>query len=330
MKTLTSSLRSSRFEALDDQSLVPTSPCAPMLHAHCPPCPEPSFLQLCHALSYTRAILIWLINVTGEVLGGRLLLLILQIQAKLESGVEHALDEGNIEVGVWGRPLALLGSPDTGGQIAYMLDQVRALENEMLLKIQKQGLDVIPKILIVTRLIPDAKGTTRNQRLERISEDVSNEIAVELQGVPDLIIGNYSDGNLVASLLSYKLGITQCNIAHALEKTKYPESDIYWRKFEDKYHFSSQFTADLIAMNNADSIITSTYQEIVGSKNHVGQYESHTTFTLLGLHRVVHGIDFFIPSLISYLQKQTCPYTSHTQKKKWLKVTCRNSSIWRT
>ncbi|WJZ99631.1 hypothetical protein VitviT2T_018056 [Vitis vinifera] len=247
---------------------------------------------LSFAMISTRAILIWLINVTGEVLGGRLLLLILQIQAKLESGVGHALDEGNIEVGVWGRPLALLGSPDTGGQIAYMLDQVRALENEMLLKIQKQGLDVIPKILIVTRLIPDAKGTTRNQRLERISEDVSNEIAAELQGVPDLIIGNYSDGNLVASLLSYKLGITQCNIAHALEKTKYPESDIYWRKFEDKYHFSSQFTADLIAMNNADSIITSTYQEIAGSKNHVGQYESHTAFTLLGLHRVVHGIDF--------------------------------------
>ena len=154
-----------------------------------------------------------------------------------------------------------------------------------------------------------------------------NEIAAELQGVPDLIIGNYSDGNLVASLLSYKLGITQCNIAHALEKTKYPESDIYWRKFEDKYHFSSQFTADLIAMNNADSIITSTYQEIVGSKNHVGQYESHTTFTLPGLHRVVHGIDFY-PKF--NIQKQTCPYTSHTQKRKWLKVTCRNWSIWRT
>jgi len=56
----------------------------------------------------------------------------------------------------------------------------------------------------------------------------------------------------------------QCNIAHALEKTKYPESDIYWRNHEDKYHFSSQFTADLIAMNNADFIITSTYQEIAG------------------------------------------------------------------
>lgn len=38
---------------------------------------------------------------------------------------------------------------------------------------------------------------------------MSNEVAAELQGVPDLIIGNYSDGNLVASLLANKLGVTQ-------------------------------------------------------------------------------------------------------------------------
>ncbi|KAL5158167.1 Sucrose synthase 2 [Glycine soja] len=63
----------------------------------------------------------------------------------------------------------ILGLPDTGGQLVYILDQVRALENEMLIKIQKQGLDVSPKILIVTRLIPEAKGTTCNQRLERVS-----------------------------------------------------------------------------------------------------------------------------------------------------------------
>lgn len=225
----------------------------------------------------------------------------------------------------------VLGLPDTGGQIVYILDQVRALENEMLIRIKQQGLSVTPRILIVTRLIPDAKGTTCNQRLEKISgteythilrvpfrtekgilrewisrfdvwpyletytEDAASEIAAELQGVPDLIIGNYSDGNLVASLLSHKLGVTQCTIAHALEKTKYPDSDIYWKKFEEKYHFSCQFTADLLAMNNSDFIITSTYQEIAGTKNTVGQYESHTAFTLPGLYRVVHGIDVFDP-----------------------------------
>lgn len=249
----------------------------------------------------------------------------------------------------------VLGLPDTGGQVVYILDQVRALENEMLLRIQKQGLDAVPKILIVTRLLPDAKGTTCNQRLERVSgtehthilrvpfrtetgilrkwisrfdvwpyletfaEDASNEIAAELQGVPDLIVGNYSDGNLVASLLSYKLGITQCNIAHALEKTKYPDSDIYWKKYEDKYHFASQFTADLIAMNNADFIITSTYQEIAGSKNNVGQYESHTAFTLPGLYRVVHGIDVFDPKFnIVSPGADMCIYFPYSEKEKRL------------
>ncbi|KAJ4959491.1 hypothetical protein NE237_026602 [Protea cynaroides] len=225
----------------------------------------------------------------------------------------------------------VLGYPDTGGQIVYILDQVRALEAEMLQRIKQQGLDVTPRILIVTRLLPDAVGTTCNQRLEKVfgtehtsilrvpfrsekgilrkwisrfevwpyletfTEDVANEIAGEMQGKPDLIIGNYSDGNLVASLLANKLGVTQCTIAHALEKTKYPDSDIYWKKFEDKYHFSSQFTADLIAMNHTDFIITSTFQEIAGSKDTVGQYESHTAFTLPGLYRVVHGIDVFDP-----------------------------------
>lgn len=225
----------------------------------------------------------------------------------------------------------VLGLPDTGGQVVYILDQVRALETEMLQRIKQQGLNTTPRILIVTRLIPDAKGTSCNQRLERVSgtenshilrvpfrtdngvlrkwisrfdvwpylerytEDAASEIAAELQGKPDLIIGNYSDGNLVASLLAHKLGVTQCTIAHALEKTKYPDSDIYWQKFEDKYHFSCQFTADLLAMNHSDFIITSTYQEIAGTKNTVGQYESHTSFTLPGLYRVVHGIDVFDP-----------------------------------
>lgn len=225
----------------------------------------------------------------------------------------------------------VLGYPDTGGQVVYILDQVRALEHEMLQRIKHQGLDITPRILIITRLLPDAEGTTCTQRLEKVfgteyahilrvpfrdekgivrkwisrfevwpylenyTEDVAQELTKELQGKPDLIIGNYSDGNIVASLLAHKLGVTQCTIAHALEKTKYPDSDIYWKRFEDKYHFSCQFTADLIAMNHTDFIITSTFQEIAGSKDTVGQYESHTAFTLPGLYRVVHGIDVFDP-----------------------------------
>jgi sucrose synthase len=249
----------------------------------------------------------------------------------------------------------VLGYPDTGGQVVYILDQARALETEMLKRIKEQGLDIIPRILIITRLLPDAVGTTCGQRLEKVygtqysdilrvpfrtekgivrkwisrfevwpyletyTEDVATEIAKELQGKPDLIIGNYSDGNIVASLLAHKLGVTQCTIAHALEKTKYPGSDIYWKKFEEKYHFSCQFTADLIAMNHTDFIITSTFQEIAGSKDTVGQYESHTAFTLPGLYRVVHGIDVFDPkfNIVSPGADMTI-YFAYTEEKRRL------------
>ena len=101
--------------------------------------------------------------------------------------------------------------------------------------------------------------------LERFARDAERELLAELGGRPDLIIGNYSDGNLVASLLSQSLQVTQCNIAHALEKTKYLLSDLYWRDLEDQYHFSCQFTADLIAMNTADFIITS---HLPGDRRH--------------------------------------------------------------
>jgi len=226
----------------------------------------------------------------------------------------------------------VLGRPDTGGQVVYILDQVRALEQEMHHRLADQGLDIEPQILVVTRLIPEAEGTscdvriesitgTRNARilripfmnaagevlphwvsrfevwpyLERFSLDAEREMLAELSGRPDLIIGNYSDGNLVASIMSQRLGVTQCNIAHALEKTKYLYSDLYWKDNEEQYHFSCQFTADLIAMNKADFIITSTYQEIAGTEDSVGQYEAHGAYTMPGLYRVVHGIDVFDP-----------------------------------
>lgn len=249
----------------------------------------------------------------------------------------------------------VLGYPDTGGQVVYILDQVPALEREMLKRIKEQGLDITPRILIVTRLLPDAVGTTCGQRLEKVfgtdhshiirvpfrtekgivrkwisrfevwpymetfTEDVAREITSELQAKPDLIIGNYSEGNLAASLLAHKLGVTQCTIAHALEKTKYPDSDIYLKNFDEKYHFSCQFTADLYAMNHTDFIITSTFQEIAGSKDTVGQYESHMAFTMPGLYRVVHGIDVFDPKFnIVSPGADTNVYFSYTEKEKRL------------
>ncbi|MCG6957588.1 MAG: sucrose synthase [Gemmatimonadetes bacterium] len=226
----------------------------------------------------------------------------------------------------------VLGKPDTGGQVVYILDQVRALERAMRASLQAQGVDVEPQIVVLTRLIPEADDTTCNvplepilgtesarilrvpfrdanhevvshwiprfdvwPYLERFAVEAQKEILAELGSRPDMVIGNYSDGNLVASILTHRLGVTQCNIAHALEKTKYLQSDLYWAEMEPEYHFSCQFTADLIAMNTADFIITSTYQEIAGKDDSIGQYESYQSFSLPDLYRVVSGIDCFDP-----------------------------------
>jgi sucrose synthase len=232
----------------------------------------------------------------------------------------------------WFGQTNVLGKPDTGGQVIYILDQVRALEKHLAKEIQLTGLDVEPKIVVLTRLIPEAQGTTCDQRkeeifqtnnsyilrvpfrdsqynilkhwvsrfkiwpyLETFAEDASRELGNEFEGRPDLIIGNYSDGNLVASLLSDKLDVIQCTIAHALEKTKYAFSDLHWRESEQDYHFSLQYTADIFSMNKSDFIITSTLQEIIGTENTMGQYESYQFFSLPELYQVVNGLNLFAP-----------------------------------
>lgn len=226
----------------------------------------------------------------------------------------------------------VLGRPDTGGQIVYILDQVRAMEKHLLASLKAAGVAVIPKIIVLTRLIPENEGTTSDQRLEKIHDsmncwilrvpfkdrdmkiipqwisrfniwpyleqfalDGKLELTTELGGKPDMIIGNYSDGNLVASLLSSWMGVIQCNIAHALEKSKYLFADLYWQDMEEEYHFSAQFTADLISMHKADIIIASTSQEIAGTDTAIGQYESYYLFSMPNLCKVVNGINLFHP-----------------------------------
>ncbi|MEH2066818.1 MAG: sucrose synthase [Nostoc sp.] len=229
----------------------------------------------------------------------------------------------------------VLGRDETLGQVAYVLEQARSLENKLREEIKLAGLDLLaikPHVIILTRLIPNCEGTFCNLRLEKVQDtenawilrvpfaefnpeitnnwiskfeiwpyletfalDAQTELLAQFKGKPNLIVGNYSDGNLVAFLLSRSLQVTQCNIAHSLEKPKYLFSNLYWQDLEEQYHFSAQFTADLISMNAADFIITSSYQEIVGTPDTIGQYESYKWFTMPQLYHVVDGIDLFSP-----------------------------------
>jgi sucrose synthase len=240
-----------------------------------------------------------------------------------------------VSVHGWFGQEGVLGRPDTGGQVVYVLDQARSLEKQLQEDITLAGLEglgVKPKVIILSRLIANSDGTRCNERLEKVhgtdnawilrvpfrefnpnltqnwisrfeiwpyletyAIDAEKELLAEFQGLPDLIVGNYSDGNLVAFLLARRLKVTQCNVAHALEKSKYLFSNLYWQELEDKYHFSLQFTADLIAMNAANFVISSTYQEIVGTPDSIGQYESYKCFTMPDLYHVVNGIELFSP-----------------------------------
>ena len=58
----------------------------------------------------------------------------------------------------------------------------------------------------------------------------------------------------------------------------------------------------------ADFIIASTYQEIAGDADTVGQYESHTSFTMPDLYRVVQGIDVFDPKFNIVCALRKLPY----------------------
>jgi sucrose synthase len=235
----------------------------------------------------------------------------------------------------WVGQEGVLGRPETRSQVAYVLEQARSLEKQLLIDIQESGLDLLgiqPQVIILTRLIPHCTETqcelpwekvdgadyvwilrvpfqefnpivTENwiskfeiwPYLESFAIDAERELLKRLGGRPDLIIGNYSDGNLVATLLTQRLNTIQCNIAHSLEKPKYLFSSLYWQDLEEQYHFAAQFSADLISMNAADFIITSSYQEIMGTPEIMGQYESYKCFTMPDLYHVIDGVNLFSP-----------------------------------
>ncbi|KAF9619499.1 hypothetical protein IFM89_007247 [Coptis chinensis] len=102
----------------------------------------------------------------------------------------------------------------------------------MLLRIKPQRLDIVPRILIVKHLLPDAVRTTCNQRLEKVyGTEHSHILRVPFRTEKGILRKWISR----IEVWPYLETFTECTIARALEKTKYPDSDIYWKNFEENW-----------------------------------------------------------------------------------------------
>ena len=110
---------------------------------------------------------------------------------------------------------------------------------------------------------------------------------------PDLIMGNYSDGNLLAGKLSdyYGGNVPVVMTAHALELSKYFKSMLQqsrlidnWFETEDGRYLAAQALIDAWVMRKADIIETSTLIEILG------QYSYYEAFEFENLYRVENGL----------------------------------------
>jgi sucrose synthase len=157
-----------------------------------------------------------------------------------------------ISIHGWVGQESVLGRPETRSQVIYVLEQARSLENQLCSDIQQSGLDLLgihPQVIILTRLIPNCTETQCDLPLEKVdgtdnawilrvpfqefnpdvtqnwiskfqiwpylesfAVDAERELLAKLGGRPNLIIGNYSDGNLVASLLARRLNAIPCKV----------------------------------------------------------------------------------------------------------------------
>jgi sucrose synthase len=76
-----------------------------------------------------------------------------------------------ISIHGWVAQEDVLGRDETLGQVIYVLEQARSLENKMRAEIKLAGLDTLgikPHIIILTRLIPNCEGTFCNLPLEKV------------------------------------------------------------------------------------------------------------------------------------------------------------------
>jgi len=260
-----------------------------------------------------------------------------------------------VSVHGWFSQHGVLGEPDTGGQVTYVLEQARCLEQALRAQHASAGLTDTPRVIILTRLLPDAEGTGCDQRLEKIEDTVDSWIVrvpfrhadgsivrpwlsrfaiipyleafaaeaadvVEqfLGQIPEIVVGHYTDGNLVARELQRRWHNLHVACVHLLERTKHrprallglsiptaiqSDRDMPGNGVSDeclspiaRESLLQQSLADVWGYNSADLILSSTRREVQfdgssASPAAPGMLETYEWFTIPGRFRVAGGID---------------------------------------
>ena len=222
----------------------------------------------------------------------------------------------------------VLGKPDTGGQVVYVLQQARALGRYLQQKLADAGVESAqPRVVILTRLIPHSEGTTTHLPLEQVADsqhawimrvpfrDEQGHVIkdwvsrfqvwpylrrfttqaqyaiakyLQSQGLgtsPDLILGHYADGNLVALWLGEAFGCLQGFVPHAFEKTKY-EGILSRQEAISKYNFHIQWLVESGYLGLSHFGQFNSYLEIAGQGTLASQIQPYQNFEFPGMYRV--------------------------------------------
>ena len=183
-----------------------------------------------------------------------------------------------------GEALELGRDADTGGQIAYVVDQARALARH----------PAVDHVEVVTRLIADRQlddsyarpreplgegaeivripfGPRRYLRKESLwphLETLLERLGEHVEGSPrhpDVIVGHYADAGWVGCRLATRLGVPFVFIGHSLGRPKRAsllEDGADPEELEERYRISRRIAAEEDALASATLLVSSTRQEL--------------------------------------------------------------------
>ena len=223
-------------------------------------------------------------------------------------------------------PISYGVTPDTGGHIKFLLDEVDALSERT---------DVTRQIIVTRRFEDEGLGSIYAQEEEiydakteiiRLSGKTSDYISKEkmwtehehltaalfdvlesLETLPDLIHAHYADAGVLAAEVQKKFGVPFVFSGHSLGRMK---EKIVGREAVACLDFDERVKAEEVAIRNADCVITSSMDEATHQLSLYDSYKSRKT-------RVVPAGSSFEPQPLDRLPP--CSQRIHEQLEDFLK-----------